>query len=290
MITHPEKLLFPEDGITKGELAAYYERVAAIMVPHVRGRPVTLERYPTGIDQPGFWQKDVSKGAPEWVRRIEVPKKGGTVHYPLLNSARSLLWVANQNTITIHVWPSREGALHQPDLCVFDLDPSTDEPEVVRSAALALHDLLDEIGMPSWIKTSGSKGFHILVPLNRHTGSGDVARFATAVAKLLVKRDPTRLTLEFSKADRQGRIYVDAGRNGHGATFAAPYTVRARPGAPVSAPCTWDEVRHGQVSPRTYTLRNMATRIETVGDLWMGLRRSRGVSLRRALEKVTVRS
>jgi bifunctional non-homologous end joining protein LigD len=283
VITHPDKVLFPDDGITKGELAAYYESIAPVMVPHIRRRPVTMERYPAGIGAKGFWQKDVSKGFPEWLERVEVPKKGGTVHYPLVTDARALLWVANQNTITPHVWVSRAPTLYYPDVCVFDLDPSReDEPEALLGAALGLRDLLEELGLPSWVKTSGSKGFHIAVPLDGKSGTGDVASFADAVGTMLVKRDPRRLTREFSKADRQGKILVDTGRNGYGATFAAAYAVRARPGAPVSAPCTWAEIERGTVAPRTFTLRTMAARIEKVGDLWGDMRKRR-----RALRRVT---
>jgi bifunctional non-homologous end joining protein LigD len=270
-ITHPEKILFPDDGITKGELAAYYETAAPFMLPHVSGRPITMERYPAGIDQKGFWQKDVSKGFPAWLERVAVPKKGGTVHHPVIRDTRSLLWVANQNTITLHVWASRTPNLSHPDVCVFDLDPAEDEPEILRAATLALRHLLDELGLPSWVKTSGSKGFHIVVPLDGRANSAEVSRFAHAVATMLVERDPQHLTLEFSKADRAGRIYVDAGRNGHSATFAAAYTVRAKRGAPVSAPCTWQEVESGSVNPRTFTLRTMPSRIAAVGDVWSDL-------------------
>jgi len=276
VITHPEKVLFPDDGITKGELAAYYDAIAPVMLPHLRGRPVTMERYPSGIDKKGFWQKSVTKGFPEWLQRVEVPKKDGVVHHPLVTDARSLAWVTNQNTITQHVWVSRVPKLYYPDVCVFDLDPSRDdEPDVLRGAALALRDLLTELGLPSWVKTSGSKGFHIVVSLDGSARTGDVARFAGAVGKLLVARDPDHLTQEFSKADRGGRILVDTGRNGYSATFAAAYTVRARPGAPVSAPCTWDEVESGAVGPRTFTLRTMGARITKVGDLWQNIEKRR---------------
>ncbi len=271
MITHPEKVLFPDDGITKGELAIYYEDVAPLLLPHILGRPVTLERYPAGIGRKGFWQKNVVRGAPEWLQAAVVPKKGGTVRHPLLSDLRSLLWAANQNTVTLHVWASRLPRLHQPDLCVFDLDPSSDEPGAVRSGALAVRDLLEELGLRSWVKTSGSKGFHVVVPLDGQSGAGEVSRFAHAVGTLLVGRHPRLFTQEFKKADRGGRILVDTGRNGPGATFAAAYTVRAKPGAPVSAPCTWREVERGEVAPRSFTLRTMKARIEAVGGLWSDL-------------------
>jgi bifunctional non-homologous end joining protein LigD len=300
-ITHPEKVLFPCEGITKGELAAYYETIAPSMLPHISRRPITMERYPAGIDKKGFWQKDVSKGFPDWLERIEVPKKDGTVHHPLITDTRSLIWVTNQNTITQHVWTSRAPNLYYPDVCVFDLDPSAeDEPDLLRAAALALRDLLTELGLPSWVKTSGSKGFHILVSLDGKTNMGEVARFAHVAGALLVMRDPQHLTQEFSKADRGGRIFVDTGRNGYSATFAAAYTVRAKPGAPVSAPCTWKEIERGDVGPRTFTLRTMARRVGEVGDVWEDMRKragragrsskvkesSEGSSLRRPIERL----
>jgi bifunctional non-homologous end joining protein LigD len=271
VITHPEKVLFPDDGITKGELAAYYDLVADVMLPHLRNRPITMERFPSGIGAKGFLQKDVVKGFPAWLTRVEAPKKDGTVHYAIANDRRSVQWLANQNTITMHVWPSRAPRISRPDICVFDLDPSRDEPEVLRTAALALRDLLLEHDVSSWVKTSGSKGFHIVTRLKRDATFGASATFAHTVAAILVERLPKHLTLEFSKADRGGRILIDIGRNRQGATFAAAYTVRPRTGAPVSAPCTWDEVERGTVHPGTFTLRNMAARLDAVGDLWADL-------------------
>ena len=286
MISHPEKVLFPGEGITKGELAAYYEAIAPVMLPHLRQRPITMERYHRGIDAPGFFQKDVSKGFPEWLKRVEVPKHGGTVHHPIANDTRSLLWLANQNSITIHVWPSRAPNLYNPDICVFDLDPAgDDEPDLLRAVALNLRDLLSELGLPSWIKTTGSKGFHIAVPLDGKSDFGVVARFAHQVGKVLVERDPDHLTQEFAKVDRGGRILVDTGRNGYSATFAATYTVRARPGAPVSAPCTWGEIERGEVHPKSFTLRMMAQRINDVGDLWTDMRK-RKRSLTKAINRL----
>ncbi len=221
MITHPEKLLFPDDGITKGDVAAYYASVAELMLPHLRGRPVTMERFPAGIGAKGFMQKDVVRGFPEWLERVEVPKKNGSTHYALVGDTRSLLWLANQNCITPHVWTSHVPDLDRPDLCVFDLDPSHDEPEVLRAAVLAVRDLLAELGLRSWLKTSGSKGFHIVVPLDGTASFEQVWPFAHGVGAVLVQRNPLHLTQEFIKADREGRILIDTGRNGYGATFAA---------------------------------------------------------------------
>ena len=276
--------MFPGEGITKGELASYYETIAPVMLPHLRRRPVTMERFHRGITAPGFFQKDVSKGFPEWLERVEVPKHGGTVHHPIVTNKEVLLWLANQNSITIHVWASRAPNLYQPDVCVFDLDPmKADDLESLRRAALSLRDLLAELGLPSWVKTSGSKGFHIAVPLDGKSDFGTVARFAHTVGQVLVKRDPDNLTQEFAKVDRGERILVDTGRNGYSATFAAAYTVRAKAGAPVSAPCSWEELESGEVGPQTLTLRNMAQRISAAGDLWSDMLRRRR-SLKRPIE------
>lgn len=285
-ITHPDKILFPDDGITKGDLAAYYETIAPAMLPHIIGRPVTMERYLRGIEAPGFIQKDVSKGFPKWLERVEVPKQGGTVHHAIVTDTRSLVWLANQNCVTPHVWTRRVPDLRHPDVCVFDLDPSDDDDvAAVRKAAIAVRDLLDELGLRSWIKTSGSKGFHIAVALDGSADLPTAARFADAVGTLLVRRDPAHLTQEFHKADRGGRILVDTGRNVYSATFAAAYAVRPKPSAPVSAPCTWQEVTSGAVSPRSFTLRTMDARIGKVGDLWAEMPR-RGQPLGPAIERL----
>lgn len=277
VITHPEKVLFPADAITKGELCAYYQAVAPLMVPHIASRPITMERFPAGIDKKGFIQKDVSKGFPSWLQRVAIEKRQGEpgeeVHYPLVTDERSLLWLANQNSITPHVWTARVPRLHHPDLCVFDLDPAGDDQRALRTAALAVRDLLNELGLPSLVKTSGSKGFHIVVALDGTTDYDAVWRFGHGAGAVLVKRHPTLLTQEFIKADRGGRILIDTGRNLAGATFAAVYAVRPKPGAPVSAPCTWAEIEAGEVAPQTFTLRTMAKRLTEVGDLWQGIER-----------------
>lgn len=285
MISHPEKVLFPDDGITKGELAAYYEMVAPVMLPHLVGRPITMERYPSGIGEEGFFQKSVTKGFPAWLERVEVPKKGGSVHHPIVRDERSLLWLANQNCITPHVWASRVPRLMNPDTCILDLDPSVDDAEQLRRGMLSLRDMLHELGLTSWVKTSGSKGFHVAIPLDGEADAGVVSHVASGIGQALTRRHPELFTMEFAKADRGDRIYLDVGRNHPPATFAATYAVRAKPGAPVSAPCTWEEVEDGRVHPRSFTLRSMQERIETTGDLWASLLESPG-SLREATRRL----
>ena len=268
VITHPEKVLFPDDGITKGDLAAYYEAVAPVMLPHLRGRPITMERYPAGIGKKGFWQKDVSKGFPDWLQRVEVPKKDGVVHHPLVTDTRSLLWVTNQNTITQHVWTSRAPRPRYPDVCVFDLDPSADDPAAVRAAAIELRDLLDELSC-----RRGSRR-----PARRASTSS--SRSTARRTSTRWPRSPTRWARCSSPCARS----PDAGVQQGGPPRAAstwtpagtatarrsrrPTRVRARPGAPVSAPCTWEEIERGEVSPgpsRCETCPSASRRSATCG-------------------------
>jgi len=202
-ISHPDKVMFPESGITKGELAAYYECVAPIMLPHIEGRPVTLERFHRGIADKGFFQKNVGKGAPTWLERVAVPKKDGVVNYAVVRDTRGLMWLVNQNCITPHVWTSRAPNLLYPDLCVFDLDPLVDDAGALRSATLLVRDTLAELGVTSWVKTSGSKGFHVVFALDETFDSGQVARFAHAMGRELVKRAPDLLTQEFRSEERR---------------------------------------------------------------------------------------
>jgi bifunctional non-homologous end joining protein LigD len=245
-----------------------------------------MERYPAGIEKKGFIQKDVSKGYPDWLERVELEKREGTLWHPLLNDTRSLLWAANQNCITPHVGSSRVPHLQQPDLCVFDLDPSVEDSAVLRRVALAVRDTLAELGLDSWVKTSGSKGFHIVLPMDSQTRFDALALFAHGVGALLVKRDPSHLTQEFLKSERHGRILVDTGRNAFSATYAAPYAVRARRGAPVSAPCTWEEVESGEVSPESFALKDMHARVTQVGDIWADLH-AEPASLESALQNLS---
>ena len=271
-ITHPEKVMFPDDGITKGDLAAYYRAVAAVMLPHIVGRPITMERFHRGIGDKGFFQKNVAK-PPPMIETVAVPKKEGVVNYPIVKDEAGLMWMANQNSITPHVWTSRVPRLMYPDLCVFDLDPLDDDLKRLGRAALLVRDVLAELGCRSWIKTSGSKGYHIAFALDGAADYGVVARFGHAVGRELVKRDPDNFTQEFYKTDRGGRILIDTGRNEFGATFAAPYAVRPRRGAPVSAPCTWDEVSSGAIKPDSVSIRTMTERLGSLGDLWGDMNR-----------------
>jgi len=274
-ITHPDKVLFPEDGITKAELAAYYQAVAALMLPLVRGRPVTMQRFPNGIAKGGFLQKQIGDYFPDWIQRVTAPnrrtRQGTTreqVTYMVCGSPDDLVYLANQACITPHVWLSRTPDIYRPDQLVFDLDPASTDPRVLRLAAAALHELLDELGLASFLKSSGSRGLHVVVPLVPGAETDEVKVFSMAVAEVLAARHPDDLTTEGRIADRGGRLYLDIGRNGYAQTMAAPYAVRALPGAPVSVPLEWSEL--AEFDPRRHTLRTIAERLD-LQDPWAGL-------------------
>jgi bifunctional non-homologous end joining protein LigD len=274
-LSHPDKVLFPQDGITKAELADYYLTVAPRMLPLVSGRPVTMQRFPNGIGRGGFLQKQIGDYFPDWIERVTAPNRrtrSGTtreeVTYMVCRSADDLAYLANQACVTPHVWLSRATHLYQPDQLVFDLDPASTDPRVLRLAAAALHGLLDELGLPSFLKSSGSKGLHVVVPLVPAEETDEVKIFSLAVTEVLAARHPEELTTEARIADRHGRLYLDIGRNGYAQTMAAPYAVRALPGAPVSVPLDWSEL--DEFDPRRHTLRNIAERISQP-DPWTGI-------------------
>jgi bifunctional non-homologous end joining protein LigD len=267
-VTHPDKVLFPADGITKRDLVTYYERVAGVMVPHVRDRPVSMERFPEGIDKPGFIQMDVRGAAPPWLQTITVPKRYGTVTHVLANSPAALAWLANQAVITLHVWTSRADRLDRPDRMIFDFDPGGGDFTGVRKAARALGALLRDLGLEPFAMTTGSRGLHVTVPLRRTAGYDTVREAAFAIAGTLVARAPHELTIEARKAKRGDRIYIDCLRNGWAQTAVAPYAVRARPGAPVATPLRWQELSNSRLRPDGWTLRTIGRRLARIGDPW----------------------
>lgn len=257
-VSRPEKALFPDDGITKADLAAYFRTVARRMLPHLRGRPLMLERHPDGIDHAGFMQKEIPEHFPDWVHRAELPKEGGTVTYVICEDTATLVLLADQGCITPHRFLSRADRPDHPDRLVFDLDPpDLDPPDEfgrVREAARWFHELLDELGLPSQLMTTGSRGLHVVVPLDRRAPFDDVRAFAADAAAVLADRHPDRLTTEVRKKARQGRLYLDIQRNAYGQTAVAPYAVRARPGAPVAAPLAWGDLEDPALDARRWTL------------------------------------
>ncbi len=275
-VTHPERVLFPDDGITKGELVDYYLAVAEAMLPLVAGRPVTLQRFPAGIGAPGFYQKHAGAHTPAWIEQVQVPKaEGGTVTHLVVRHTQDLAWIANQGCITPHVWLSRVGRLERPDLLGFDLDPAgvraAEDLLAVRRAAGQLRGLLGELALPAYVKTTGSRGLHVVVPLVPEAPTGVVEALAYDVARALAARDPRRLTTEWLLADRGGRLLVDTACNRWAQSIAAPYAVRALPGAPVSLPVGWQELDEPGFAPHRHGLRSVPGRLASMPCPWAGM-------------------
>jgi bifunctional non-homologous end joining protein LigD len=275
-LSHPDKVLFPDDGITKADLADYYASVAEAMLPLVKDRPMNLWRWNNGIGGQRVVQQGIPKGAPEWVARVEVERRaGGNVTHAMINDARTLRWLSNQNCITPHVWQSRADKLDRPDRIVFDLDPATEDEmeqfDDVRNAALALGDHLRELGLVPFAMTTGSRGIHVVAPLKRTKDADTVRERAGEIAEEFAASHDT-LTTFWRKEKRDGRILVDTARNTYAQTVVAPYAVRALRGAPVATPLEWDELNDPELHPRRWTLRDVAGRIADRGNPWSDIR------------------
>lgn len=267
-ISSPDKVMFP-CGITKRELAEHYERVGEVMVPHVRDRPITMHSFPKGIEQEGYYIKQAPKHFPEWIKRVTVAKRGGTVDHVVANRPETLVYLAGQNTVTPHIWLSRADIIEKPDRLIFDFDPEHERFAEVRAAARAVGDMLRDLGLAPHAMTSGSRGLHVTVPLKRTRTFEEVRAFADAIGDRMVEQDPKRLTRVWSKAKRGDRIYVDTGRNAYGQHAVAPYAVRAKPGAPVATPLRWEELSDRSLRPDSWTLRTIGERLAGEGgDPW----------------------
>jgi bifunctional non-homologous end joining protein LigD len=308
-----DRVVFPDDGITKGEVIAYYRDVAAVMVTELRGRPLTVVRYTKGIDRGGFYQKHYQKHFPAWLDRVAAGTRT-VVEYPIVDSEAGVVYMANQGAIEFHVWTSRKDELHAPDLLVFDLDPPDGRFDLARRAAVLVRALLDELGLPAFVKLTGGKGLHVVAPLDAGAtferseteggdpdgsaggaggraprGNDEVGELAVRSGALLCRRHPDLLTMEFYKKDRRGRLFVDVMRNALGATLVAPYSLRGRPGAPVSAPIAWSELDDPALCADGLRLRDVRARLDRRGDPWHALRARAGMvgPARRALAALT---
>ncbi|WP_244900487.1 non-homologous end-joining DNA ligase [Streptomyces nanshensis] len=267
-ISRPEKVLFPDDGITKSELAEYYRRVAFRAVPRLRGRALMMERHPDGIGGKPLMQKNTPDYFPDWVHTAELAKEGGTVRHPVCDDADTLVYLAGQACTTPHRWLSKTDRPHHPDLLVFDLDPSGDADfDDVRWAAACVGGLLETVELPTQLMTTGSRGLHVIAALDRKSDFDTVRAFARRVSGVLVARHPGRLTDEPRKADRGDRIYLDIQRNAYAQTAVAPYAVRARPGAPVATPIAWSELEDPALRPDRWSLRTVGERLRE-DDPW----------------------
>jgi bifunctional non-homologous end joining protein LigD len=283
-ISHEEKILFEEANLSKVEFCRYYRDIAETILPYLEGRPVSMERHPDGIDGEGFYQKEVPDYFPDWIDKVRVSLKGGGRQYQVTcDKAATLVYLANQGCITPHVWLSREGALDRPDRLVIDLDPAGGDFGPVRVAARRVRDLLEEIGLAAFVMLTGSRGVHVVVPLDGREGFDAVRGFAQRLVEILARRHPDDLTVEARKEKRGDRIYLDVARNAYGQTAVPPYAVRARKGATVAVPIDWDELSSKHSAD--YTIRNVRRRLGQKGDPWKGMGR-RAASLHGPREKI----
>jgi bifunctional non-homologous end joining protein LigD len=285
-LSHMDKVFFPDDDLRKGDLIDYYRIVAPRMLPYLRERPVVMARYPDGMTGDAILQKNVSRYFPDWIKRVEVERigRGGAVCQVVVDRPETLIYLANQACIELHVLLSRVAALDRPDQLVFDLDPPAEDGfDDARRCALDLRRLLEEdLRLTTYVKTTGGKGLHVHVPLRAEEGFDPVRDFARAVAELMIRDAPDRLTLQQRVDQRGNRIYLDVQRNGYAQMAVAPYSVRARRAAPVATPLQWAEVEDAGLNPRRFTMRTMGDRLATTQDPWAGMsRRRRGLAAAR---------
>jgi len=265
-ISNPDRVIFAASGLTKADLVGHYQRVGETMLGFLAGRPLTLQRFPRGIDAKGFMQKNAAKHFPASIERFAVSKRdGGTTDYAVVRRAEDLAYLANQGTVTFHMWTADVAAPNQPDWLILDLDPEAEDLDGVRFATRALREVLGEFGLEGFVLATGSKGFHIWVPLERSSNFGDVSMATRALAGLAVARHPDQLTTEFLKKNRRGRVFVDWLRNTGLATVVVPFSLRPRATAPVAVPVSWEEL--DLVRPDQWTLRDLGDRLEFDTDL-----------------------
>ncbi|MFI9355410.1 non-homologous end-joining DNA ligase [Streptomyces lydicus] len=285
-IHRPDKVLFPDDGLTKADVVDHYGRVAAAMVPQLRGRPLMLERLPGGLGGPHFMQKETPDHYPDWIRRAEVTKEGGTVTHPVCDDKATLLFLADQACLTLHRWLSRADRPDHPDRLVFDLDPPGTDFEAVRGAARALLGLLDELGLPAALMTTGSKGLHVTVPLDGKSDFDTVRGFAQDAAEVLAGRHPGRLTTAVRKKARGDRLYLDVQRNAYAQTAVAPWSLRAKPGGPVAAPISREQLDDPGLDARSWSLRDVDGVLEQLRSAPWSAVPGRGRSLTTARKRL----
>jgi bifunctional non-homologous end joining protein LigD len=275
-IPNAGKVLFPDDGITKENLAQYYADAAGRMLPWLHDRPVTMMRYPDGLKGQRIVQKNVPAYFPDWIRRVEVPKEGGVVDQAVCAKPADLVYLASQACIEVHAFTSRADKLDAPDQLVFDFDPPDHKHFAeVRSSALWARELFDELGLTSFVRTTGGRGLHVHVVLDRRAGFDVALEFTHRVAAVLASRHPDVITAEQRKDKRGDRVYADVMRNAYAQLVVAPYAVRARPGAPVATPLSWSEVEDTGLDPGQFTISTVRSRLQSAEDPWDGFTRTR---------------
>lgn len=270
-----DQVIFPDEGITQGDLIDVYRRLSDTMLPYLEGRPLTMQRFPDGIDENGFYQREASDYFPDWITRttVRVEERDEKQPQVICDSEATLVYLVDQGLITPHIWLSQVDKLDYPDKLIFDLDPPDSDFEPVRRTAEMLHDMLDDLGLVPFVMTTGSRGAHVVTPLDRSTDFDTVRAFARDTARVLVERQPDRLTLEMKKRDRGNRLFLDYLRNAYGQNSVAPYAVRAKAGAPVATPLDWDELSDPELHSQSYRVDNICRRLGQKDDPWRGMMR-----------------
>ena len=274
-LSNTGKLLFPGSGISKGGLIDYYRDITTVMLPHLRDRPLTLQRFPDGIRKPGFYQQQRGDYFPDWIRTRSRPRAddGDAVQHVLCNNQATLVYLANQAAITLHGWPARTPRITCPDRLIFDLDPVNDDFAAVCRAARQVVELMQSLDMNPFVMTTGSRGLHVVAPLRADSSFDTVRELAQDMAAVLARRHTATLTVEQRKQQRHGRVYLDVMRNAYGQTAVMPYSVRALPGAPVATPLDIDELGNRSLGPQRWHLKNILRRLGRKDDPWAGIRR-----------------
>ena len=269
MISNPDKILFPKSKITKQDLINYYQEIAPHMLPFMHNRPLTMHRFPNGINHEGFFQKDASTFFPDWIKTISVPKKeGGVTHYVVCQDEKTLIYLANLACITPHMWLSTIDHLHYPDRMIFDLDPSTNNFALTAKIAVAIKKILEEVKLTPYLMTTGSRGLHVVVHLNASVKYNVVKKCAQQVAQLVVHEYPKEATIDIRKNKRGKKLFIDTLRNNYTATSVCPYAVRAHEYAPVATPLYWEELSNKKLRSNTFTIKTVLQKIKSDGNPW----------------------
>jgi bifunctional non-homologous end joining protein LigD len=267
-LSHLDKVLFPKSGITKEELVTYYHTISSMVLPLYENRPLTMQRCPDGIDKQNFIQKGVPDYFPPWIDRFELSKDKGTIEQVLVNNAATLVYLANQACITFHLGLSQVDKIHYPSYLIFDLDPSTEDIVLLKNVVKYVKELIDQLELKGFIKTTGSRGFHIYIPLKREHTFEEVHDFAKLFATYLTKKYPQEITIEQSKAKREKRVLIDYARNSYGLSAVAPYSIRAIERAPIATPLDWEDLKEKDLNSQSYNIRNIYDRLKVKKDPW----------------------
>lgn len=275
-LTNQDKLFFPDDKITKGDVIKYYNNIAHYMLKYTKNRALTMLRYPHGIKEEGFYHKDAPEYFPEWIKRfIDINQENKKIHYVVANNAATLVYLANFGSLIPHLWLSKIDKPNKPDKIIFDLDPSNDKSfKKIIETAKKFKKIIEAHGLVPFVMSTGSRGLHVVVPIKRTKTFQEVKEFAQYLAKILIEKDPQHLTMQVRKDKRGNRIFIDTLRNSYGATAVSPYAIRAKPEAPVAFPLEWKELDDPKLIPTKYNIFTIFKRLDKVGDVWKNFDKS----------------